>query len=137
MSRSAKTAPFQSLHTISRFVSSSQGIMSTPSLPPSVGNVERWLCGLTSFSSRGTYIVRCSNSRSDNQYEQGSCGNRSLSRSDSLNSSLSRSSSLQEWMCPPLPGQVPVEPVKSSNVPTAQGAMKASPVNKSSTGGTE
>ncbi|XP_048062068.1 serine/threonine-protein kinase pim-2-like isoform X2 [Megalobrama amblycephala] len=106
--------------------------MSTPSLPRSVGNVERWLCGLTSFSSRGTYIVRCDGT-SDDQYEQGSCGNRSLSRSDSLDLSLSRSNSLQWWMCPPLPGQVPVEPAKSSKVPTAQGAMKASPVNKSST----
>ncbi|XDV50851.1 hypothetical protein PO909_019850, partial [Leuciscus waleckii] len=37
----------------------------------------------------------------------------------------------QEWMCPPLPGQVPVEPMKTSNVPTSQGAMED--VNKSST----
>ncbi|XDV39289.1 hypothetical protein PO909_008546, partial [Leuciscus waleckii] len=45
--------------------------------------------------------------------------------------SSSSSDSFQEWMCPPLPGQVPVEPVKTSNVPTAPGAMED--VNKSST----
>jgi len=37
-------------------------------------------------------------------------------------------------MCPPLPGQVPVEPTDISNVPTAHGAVEASPVNNSSTG---
>ncbi|XDV50882.1 hypothetical protein PO909_019873, partial [Leuciscus waleckii] len=46
-------------------------------------------------------------------------------------SSLSSSDSFQEWMCPPLPGQVPVEPMKTSNVPTAPAAMED--VNKSST----
>ncbi|XP_056106374.1 serine/threonine-protein kinase pim-2-like [Rhinichthys klamathensis goyatoka] len=121
--------------------------MSTPSLSRSVGNVERWLCGLSSFSSRGTYITekssrgtyiiekRSSDNRSESQHEQVSHGNRTLSRSDSLNRSLSRSNSFQELMCPPLPGQVPVEPTGTSNVPTAtaQGAMEASPVNKSST----
>ncbi|XP_077102477.1 serine/threonine-protein kinase pim-2-like [Siphateles boraxobius] len=118
--------------------------MSTPSLPRSVGNVERWLCGLSSFSSRGTYIIekRSSNNRSESQHEQGSGGNKSLSRSDSLNRSLSSSDSLnrslsrsdifQELMCP-LPGQVPIEPMKTSNVPTAQGVIEDSPVNKSST----
>ena len=40
-----------------------------------------------------------------------------------------------EWMCLPLPGQVPVEPMKTSDVPTAPGAMED--VNKSSTGETE
>jgi len=30
-------------------------------------------------------------------------------------------------MCPPLPGQVPVEPTDISNVPTAHGAVEASP----------
>ncbi|CAM4730818.1 unnamed protein product [Leuciscus chuanchicus] len=47
-------------------------------------------------------------------------------------SSLSSSDSFQEWMCPPLPGQVPVEPMKTSTVPTAPAAMED--VNKSSTG---
>ncbi|XDV53694.1 hypothetical protein PO909_022130, partial [Leuciscus waleckii] len=46
-------------------------------------------------------------------------------------SSLSSSDSFQEWMCPPLPGQVPVEPMKTSTVPTAPAAMED--VNKSST----
>ncbi|XP_039517675.1 serine/threonine-protein kinase pim-3-like [Pimephales promelas] len=36
-------------------------------------------------------------------------------------------------MCPPLPGQVPVEPAVTSNGLIAQGAVEASPANKSST----
>ncbi|XDV50920.1 hypothetical protein PO909_019898, partial [Leuciscus waleckii] len=98
------------------------GIMSTPSLSSSVGDVVWRFCGLSSrFSSTGTYIIekRSSNSRSESQHEQGSDGNRSLSRSDSF----------QLWTCPPLPGQVPVE---TSDVPTAPGAMED--VIKSSTG---
>ncbi|XP_077094015.1 uncharacterized protein LOC143746106 [Siphateles boraxobius] len=47
---------------------------------------------------------------------------------------LSRSDSLEGWQCRPLPGQVPVEPTETSSGRTAQGAMDASPVNKSSTG---
>ncbi|XDV50912.1 hypothetical protein PO909_019896, partial [Leuciscus waleckii] len=97
------------------------GIMSTPSLSSSVGDVVWRFCGLSSrFSSTGTYIIekRSSNSRSESQHEQGSDGNRSLSRSDSF----------QLWTCPPLPGQVPVE---TSDVPTAPGAMED--VIKSST----
>jgi len=39
-----------------------------------------------------------------------------------------------EFMCPPLPGQVPVEPTVTSTGPTAQGAVEASPANRSSTG---
>jgi hypothetical protein len=103
---------------------SSPGIMSTSSLSASVGNVKRWLCGLKSFSSKGSYIVQWKRSgdRSKSQYEQGSCGNRSLSGTNSF----------EEFMCPPLPGQVPIEPTETSNV-----LMEASPVNKSSTGETE
>ncbi|XDV48717.1 hypothetical protein PO909_018096 [Leuciscus waleckii] len=60
---------------------------------------------------------------SDGPSEQDSCGNWSLSRSDSL----------QEMMCSPLPGQVPVGPTVTSNGLTPQGAVEASPANKSST----
>ncbi|XDV40716.1 hypothetical protein PO909_009741, partial [Leuciscus waleckii] len=45
---------------------------------------------------------------------------------------LSRSDSLEEFLCSPLPGQVPVEPTETSTGRTAQGAVEASPVNKSS-----
>ncbi|XP_048032436.1 serine/threonine-protein kinase pim-2-like isoform X2 [Megalobrama amblycephala] len=41
--------------------------------------------------------------------------------------------SFDGWLCPPLPGQVPVEPKKTSRGLTARGAMGASPVNKRST----
>ncbi|CAM4720959.1 unnamed protein product [Leuciscus chuanchicus] len=47
--------------------------------------------------------------------------------------SLSRSNSLEGFLCPPLPGQVPVEPTETSTGRTAQGAVEASPVNESST----
>ncbi|XDV50691.1 hypothetical protein PO909_019707 [Leuciscus waleckii] len=99
------------------------GIMSTPSLSHCVRDVVRRYCGSSSSCSSTGSIVekRTSNSRSESQHEQGSGGNRSLSSSDSF----------QEWMCPPLPGQVPVEPMKTSNVPTAPGTMED--VNKSST----
>ncbi|XDV46875.1 hypothetical protein PO909_016685, partial [Leuciscus waleckii] len=43
--------------------------------------------------------------------------------------SLSRSNSLEGFLCPPLPGQVPVEPTETSTGRTAQGAVEASPVN--------
>ncbi|CAM4710204.1 unnamed protein product [Leuciscus chuanchicus] len=46
---------------------------------------------------------------------------------------LSRSNSLEGFLCPPLPGQVPVEPTETSTGRTAQGAVEASPVNESST----
>ncbi|XDV30274.1 hypothetical protein PO909_033226 [Leuciscus waleckii] len=46
---------------------------------------------------------------------------------------LSWSDSLERFLCPPLPGQVPVEPTETSTGRTAQGAVEASPVNKSST----
>ncbi|XP_067282017.1 serine/threonine-protein kinase pim-3-like isoform X2 [Pseudorasbora parva] len=59
----------------------------------------------------------------DSQSEQGSFSDDCLSRSDSL----------EGWLCPPLPGQVPVEPTETSNGRTAQGATEASPANKSST----
>ncbi|XDV29130.1 hypothetical protein PO909_032283, partial [Leuciscus waleckii] len=46
---------------------------------------------------------------------------------------LSWSDSLEGFLCPPLPGQVPVEPTETSTGRTVQGAVEASPVNKSST----
>ncbi|CAM4683430.1 unnamed protein product [Leuciscus chuanchicus] len=46
---------------------------------------------------------------------------------------LSRSNSFEGFLCPPLPGQVPVEPTETSTGRTAQGAVEASPVNESST----
>ncbi|XP_048047494.1 serine/threonine-protein kinase pim-2-like isoform X3 [Megalobrama amblycephala] len=41
--------------------------------------------------------------------------------------------SFDGWLCPPLPGQVPVEPKETLRGLTAQGAMEASPVSESST----
>ncbi|XP_067305970.1 uncharacterized protein [Pseudorasbora parva] len=69
-----------------------------------------------SQSSRGSYNViwRWSGDESDSRREQG--------RSDSF-----------DWSCPPLPGQVPVEPTGTSNGRNVQGAVKASPLNKIST----
>ncbi|XP_051762566.1 uncharacterized protein LOC127519128 isoform X7 [Ctenopharyngodon idella] len=111
-------------HSRSTQTDSSPGIMSTSSLSLSEDNVERRSCReLMSLSSRGSYSViwRWSGDGSDRPNQQ---GNRCLSRSDSL----------EEWMCPPLPGQVPVGPSETSNGRTAQGAVEeASPVNKSST----
>ncbi|XP_067286098.1 uncharacterized protein [Pseudorasbora parva] len=52
---------------------------------------------------------------------------------DSRSSEQGRSDSF-DWSCPPLPGQVPVEPTETSNGRTVQGAMVASPLNKLSTG---
>ncbi|XP_077056098.1 serine/threonine-protein kinase pim-2-like [Siphateles boraxobius] len=97
--------------------------MSASSSSLSEGNVERQLC--REFSSRCLYNLdwRWSGHRSDSRNEQGSCGNWRLSRSDSH----------EGWLCPPLPGQVPVEPTETSNSLTAQGAMEAFPLNKSST----
>ncbi|XP_067299316.1 uncharacterized protein [Pseudorasbora parva] len=106
------STPFKRFH---------RGIMSTSSLSLSEDNIVRQFCVETmSLSSRGTYIVdwRWSGDRSDSRSEQGSCSDCSLSRSDSL----------EKWTCPPLPGQVPVEPAETSH-----GLMEASPVNKSST----
>ncbi|XP_051738270.1 aurora kinase A-like isoform X12 [Ctenopharyngodon idella] len=117
--------PFKRPATWSRR-DSSPGIMSTSSLSLSEDNVKRRFCRESlSLSSRGSYSVcwRWSGDGSESPNEQGSCGNRCLSRSDSL----------EEWMSPPLPGQVPVEPTETSNGRTAQGAMESSPVNKSST----
>ncbi|XP_067309532.1 probable GH family 25 lysozyme 3 [Pseudorasbora parva] len=70
-----------------------------------------------SLSSRGSLNViwRWSGDGSDSQSEQ--------VRSDSI-----------DWSCPPLPGQVPVEPTGTSNGRNVQGAMEASPLNKISTG---
>ncbi|XP_067277100.1 uncharacterized protein [Pseudorasbora parva] len=101
-----------------------RGIMSTSSLSLSEDIIVRRFCRETfSLSSRGSYIVdwRWSGDRSDSRNEQGSCSDCSLSRSDSL----------EEWTCPPLPGQVPVEPAETSH-----GLTEASPV-KSSTGETQ
>ncbi|XP_067277555.1 serine/threonine-protein kinase pim-2-like isoform X1 [Pseudorasbora parva] len=96
-----------------------RGIMSTSSLSLSEDIIVRRFCRETfSLSSRGSYIVdwRWSGDRSDSRNEQGSCSDCSLSRSDSL----------EEWTCPPLPGQVPVEPAETSH-----GLMEASPVKSS------
>ncbi|XP_067270773.1 uncharacterized protein [Pseudorasbora parva] len=70
-----------------------------------------------SLSSRGSFNViwRWSGDGLDSRSEQG--------RSDSF-----------DWSCPPLPGQVPVEPKGTSNGRNVQGAMEASPLNKTSTG---
>ncbi|XP_048045238.1 serine/threonine-protein kinase pim-3-like isoform X1 [Megalobrama amblycephala] len=46
---------------------------------------------------------------------------------------VSRSDSVDGLLCPPLTGQVPVEPKETSRGLTAQGAMEASPVSESST----
>ncbi|XDV31097.1 hypothetical protein PO909_033863 [Leuciscus waleckii] len=72
-----------------------------------------------SLSSRGSYCSewRWSGDGSESPKQQG----------------LSRSDSLEGFLCPPLPGQVPVEPTETSTGRTAQGAVEASPVNKSST----
>ncbi|XP_067272273.1 dentin sialophosphoprotein-like [Pseudorasbora parva] len=69
-----------------------------------------------SLSSRGSFNVigRWSGDGSDSRSEQG--------RSDSF-----------DWSCPPLPGQVPVEPTGTSNGRNVQGAMEASPLNRIST----
>ncbi|XP_048048905.1 serine/threonine-protein kinase MARK1-like isoform X1 [Megalobrama amblycephala] len=111
-------------HSRSTQTDSSLDVMSASCLSLSEDNVERRSCReLLSLSSRGSYSViwRWSGDGSDRPNQQ---GNRRLSRSDSL----------EEWMCPPLPGQVPVGPPETSNGRTAQGAMEeASPVNKSST----
>ncbi|XP_067286097.1 uncharacterized protein [Pseudorasbora parva] len=63
----------------------------------------------------------------------------SSSKSSSMDSGHSRSSEQGgsdsfDWSCPPLPGQVPVEPTETSNGRTVQGAMEASPLNRISTG---
>ncbi|KAG1957884.1 serine/threonine-protein kinase pim-2-like [Pimephales promelas] len=81
--------------------------------------------GELSLSSRGSCIVewRWSGLGSDGPSEQNSCGLWSLSASNSL----------REMMCPPLPGQVLVEPAVTANGLIAQGAVEASPANKSST----
>ncbi|XDV41841.1 hypothetical protein PO909_010637, partial [Leuciscus waleckii] len=70
---------------------------------PDDGCPSRRSCGELSLSSRGMYGVEWS------------------------------SDSDQEMMCPPLPGQVPVEPTVTSTRLTAQGAVEASPANKNST----
>ncbi|KAK9953570.1 hypothetical protein ABG768_017554, partial [Culter alburnus] len=106
---------------------SSPGIMSTSSLSLSEDNVKRRFCRESlSLSSRGTYIVcwRRSGDGSESPNEQVSCGKRCLSRCDSL----------EEWMNPPLPGQVPVEPTVTLESWRQQRlAMESPPVNKSST----
>ncbi|XP_077104698.1 uncharacterized protein LOC143757774 [Siphateles boraxobius] len=106
---------------------SSPGIMSSSALSLSEVDVGRWFWRESlSLSSRGSYSVewRRSGDGSESRNQQDSCSNCCLSRSDSL----------EGLLCPPLPGQVPVEPTETSNGRTAQGAMEASPVNKSSTG---
>ncbi|KAK7152491.1 hypothetical protein R3I93_010646 [Phoxinus phoxinus] len=98
---------------------SSPGITSSSARSLSEAHVER-RCGESwSLSSRGSYSVewRWSGDGSESSNQQG----------------LSGSDSLEVFPCPPLPGQVPVEPTETSTGRTAQGAVEASPVNKSST----
>ncbi|XP_048027527.1 uncharacterized protein LOC125255959 [Megalobrama amblycephala] len=119
------------LSQISKFVTSPPGIMSTtssssPSLSLSVDNVQRRLCDeLLSISSNASCDMewRWSGYRTDGQSEQIGCGMCCLSLSNSL----------QGIFCPPLPGQVPVEPAETSNGLTAYGALEASSVINSST----
>ncbi|CAM4697260.1 unnamed protein product [Leuciscus chuanchicus] len=81
--------------------------------------VERRCREPLSLSSRGSYSVewRWSGDGLESPNQQG----------------LSRSDSLEGFLNPPLPGQVPVEPTETSDGRTAQSAVEASPVNKSST----
>ncbi|CAM4650547.1 unnamed protein product [Leuciscus chuanchicus] len=78
--------------------------------------VERRCREPLSLSSRGSYSVEWSGDGSESLNQQG----------------LSRSDSLEGFLNPPLPGQVPVEPTETSDGQTAQSAVEASPVNKSS-----
>ncbi|CAM4606660.1 unnamed protein product [Leuciscus chuanchicus] len=89
------------------------------SSPPPETHVERMCRESLSLSSRGSYCSewRWSGDGSESPNQQG----------------LSRSDNLEGFLCPPLPGQVPVEPTETSTGRTAQGAVEASPVNKSST----
>ncbi|CAM4607174.1 unnamed protein product [Leuciscus chuanchicus] len=89
------------------------------SSPPPETHVERMCRESLSLSSRGSYCSewRWSGDGSESPKQQG----------------LSRSDSLEGFLCPPLPGQVPVEPTETSTGRTAQGAVEASPVNQSST----
>ncbi|XP_067268943.1 uncharacterized protein [Pseudorasbora parva] len=62
--------------------------------------------------------------------------NSTSSKCSCMDSGHSRSRSGSDsfdWSCPPLPGQVPVEPTGTSNGRNVQGAMEASPLNKTST----
>ncbi|CAM4706736.1 unnamed protein product [Leuciscus chuanchicus] len=79
-------------------------------------HVERRCREPLSLSSRGSYSVEWSGDGSESPNQQG----------------LSSSDSLEGFLCPPLPGQVPVEPTETSDGRTAQSAVEASPVNKSS-----
>lgn len=102
--------------------------MSTSSLSLSEDDGKRRFCRESlSLSSSGSYSVcwRWSGDGSERPNQQASCGKRCLSRCDSL----------EEWMNPPLPGQVPVEPtVTLESWRQQRFVMVSSPVNKSSTG---
>ncbi|KAG1936356.1 calcium-dependent protein kinase 29-like [Pimephales promelas] len=100
---------------------SSLGIPSSSALSLSVVRVLRRCRESLSLSSRGSYSVewRRSGDGSESPNQQG----------------LSRSVSLEAFLCSPLPGQVSVEPPETPETGrTAQGAVEASPANKSSTG---
>ncbi|KAG1924969.1 serine/threonine-protein kinase pim-2-like [Pimephales promelas] len=103
---------------------SSVGITSSSSLSLSKDIVERRFCGeWLSLSSRGSYVVewRWSGFLDSRSQQSSKC-------------SLSGSESLEGFLYPPLPGQIPVEPTETeTNGRTAQGAMEDSPVKKSST----
>lgn len=89
-----------------------------------------------SLSEDGVERRFCRELFSPSSKDQWMCGDTSDSPSDQSSSSmcLSRSDSLEGCPCPPLPGQVSLEPTDTSNGPTAQGALEASRVNRSSTG---
>ncbi|CAM4577938.1 unnamed protein product [Leuciscus chuanchicus] len=89
------------------------------SSPRPEAHVERGSRELLSLSSRGSYSVEGSWSGDgmESPSEKG----------------LSRSNSFEGFLCPPLPGQVPVEPTETSTGRTARRAVEASPVNESST----
>ncbi|CAM4735974.1 unnamed protein product [Leuciscus chuanchicus] len=89
------------------------------SSPRPEAHVERGSRESLSLSSRGSYSVEGSWSGDgmESPSEKG----------------LSRSNSFEGFLCPPLPGQGPVEPTETSTGRTARRAVEASPVNESST----
>ncbi|XDV47276.1 hypothetical protein PO909_016955 [Leuciscus waleckii] len=98
---------------------SSPGITSSSSWSLPEAHVERGSRESLNLCSRGSYSVE--GSWSSDGWESPS------------EKGLSRSNSFEGFLCPPLPGQVPVEPTETSTGQTAQGAVEASPVNESST----
>ncbi|XDV26669.1 hypothetical protein PO909_030316 [Leuciscus waleckii] len=103
-----------------RTVSTESSPWSSPwSSPPPEAHVERGSRESLNLCSRGSDSVEGSWS-----------GDGSESPSDK---GFSRSNSFEGFLCPPLPGQVPVEPTERSTGRTARRAVEASPVNESST----